>query len=171
MQSFRYSQYGDKSAPLLLPTSEDCCTPSAHPPIAGGDSIGAPLVGQFVVLTPPQAPEDSFECYLSFPERKSRGVMLLATDIFGLHTGRHAQMCDELAAAGFTLDRKKVHLFNPVKTIGQHTVKIRLHADVSVDVSFDVVSENPIEPATPAAEPAGEKTEKRSDRQRKEGTV
>lgn len=98
---YRMAKYGDKSAPLLLPTSEDCCTPSAHPPIAGGDSIGAPLVGQFVVLTPPQAPEDSFECYLSFPERKSRGVMLLATDIFGLHTGRHAQMCDELAAAGF----------------------------------------------------------------------
>jgi dienelactone hydrolase len=89
------------TAPLLPPTAEDCCTPSAHPPIAGGDSSGAPLLGQFVVLTPPQAPESSFECYLSFPERKSRGVMLLATDIFGLHAGRHAQICDKLAGAGF----------------------------------------------------------------------
>ena len=89
--------------------------------------------------------------------------------MFGAITAQDVQ--EKLAAAGFTLDRKKVHLFNPVKTIGQHTVKIRLHADVSVDVSFDVVSENPIEQATPAAEPAGEKTEKRSDRQRKEGTV
>jgi large subunit ribosomal protein L9 len=88
--------------------------------------------------------------------------------MFGAITAQDVQ--EKLAAAGFTLDRKKVHLFNPVKTIGQHTVKIRLHADVSVDLSFDVVSENPIETATPApAEPAADKTEKRSERRRKEG--
>jgi len=89
--------------------------------------------------------------------------------MFGAITAQDVQ--EKLAAAGFTLDRKKVHLFTPVKTIGQHTVKIRLHSDVSVDLSFDVVSENPIEPATPApAEPAADKTEKRSERRRKEGT-
>ncbi len=88
--------------------------------------------------------------------------------MFGAITAQDVQ--EKLAAAGFTLDRKKVHLFTPVKTIGQHTVKIRLHSDVSVDLSFDVVSENPIEPATPApAEPAADKTEKRSERRRKEG--
>ena len=45
--------------------------------------------------------------------------------MFGAITAQDVQ--EKLAAAGFTLDRKKVHLFNPVKTIGQHTVKIRLH--------------------------------------------
>ena len=89
--------------------------------------------------------------------------------MFGAITAQDVQ--EKLAAAGFTLDRKKVHLFTPVKTLGQHTVKIRLHADVSVDLSFDVVSENPIEPAAPVAEPAGEKSEKRSDRQRKEASA
>jgi large subunit ribosomal protein L9 len=34
-----------------------------------------------------------------------------------------------------------------VKTLGQHTVKIRLHAEVTVELSFDIVSENPIVPA------------------------
>jgi large subunit ribosomal protein L9 len=58
---------------------------------------------------------------------------------------------DKLVAAGFTLDKKRVHLQAPVKTLGQHTVKIKLHADVAVDLTFDVVSENPIEPVAAAA--------------------
>ncbi|MEY3607888.1 MAG: hypothetical protein RLZZ447_676 [Verrucomicrobiota bacterium] len=88
--------------------------------------------------------------------------------MFGAITAQDVQ--EKLAAAGFNLDRKKVHLFTPVKTLGKHAVKIRLHADISVDVSFDVVSENPIEPASPApTAPAAEKSEKRSERRRKEG--
>jgi large subunit ribosomal protein L9 len=56
---------------------------------------------------------------------------------------------EKLVAAGFTIEKRRVHLHTPVKTLGQHTVKIKLHADVSVDLNFDVVSENPIEaPAT-----------------------
>jgi large subunit ribosomal protein L9 len=58
---------------------------------------------------------------------------------------------DKLAADGLTIDKKRIHLHTPVKTLGQHTVKIKLHADVSVDLNFDVVSENPIE-AAPAEE-------------------
>ena len=54
---------------------------------------------------------------------------------------------DKLVAGGVELDKKKIHLFTPVKTLGKHTVKIKLHADVSIDVGFDVVSENPIEVA------------------------
>ena len=71
---------------------------------------------------------------------------------------------DKLVAAGIELDKKKIHLFTPVKLLGKHTVKIKLHADVSLELPFDVVSENPIEPAAPVAPPAGEKTEKRSER-------
>jgi len=54
---------------------------------------------------------------------------------------------EKLVASGIDLDKRKIHLFNPVKTLGKHEVKIKLHADVSVELSFDVVSENPIEPA------------------------
>jgi large subunit ribosomal protein L9 len=71
---------------------------------------------------------------------------------------------EKIVAAGIELDKKKVHLHTPVKTLGKHTVKIRLHADVSVELSFDVVSENPIEPVVTEAAPAGEHTEKRSER-------
>jgi large subunit ribosomal protein L9 len=63
---------------------------------------------------------------------------------------------EKLVASGFTIDKKKIHLHTPVKTLGKHTVKIKLHADVSVELSFDVVSENPIETA-PVEEPKDSK--------------
>ncbi|MGA3007479.1 MAG: 50S ribosomal protein L9 [Opitutaceae bacterium] len=65
---------------------------------------------------------------------------------------------DKLTAAGFALDKRRIHLHTPVKALGQHTFKIKLHADVTVELAFDVVSENPIEtvPAAPAV--ASEKT-------------
>ena len=54
---------------------------------------------------------------------------------------------EKLTAAGVTIEKRRIHLGQPIKTLGKHEVKIKLHADVSVDLSFDVVSENPIEPA------------------------
>lgn len=54
---------------------------------------------------------------------------------------------DKLAAAGINVEKKRIHLGQPIKTLGKHEVKIRLHPEVSVDLTFDVVSENPIEPA------------------------
>ena len=54
---------------------------------------------------------------------------------------------EKLTAAGVTLEKRRIHLGQPIKTLGKHEVKIKLHADVSVELSFDVVSENPIEPA------------------------
>ncbi len=61
---------------------------------------------------------------------------------------------DKLVAGGFTIEKRRVLLHTPVKTLGQHTVKVKLHADVTVELNFDVVSENPIEVAAPAAAPA-----------------
>lgn len=54
---------------------------------------------------------------------------------------------DKLVAAGITVDKRRIHLGQPIKTLGKHEVKIRLHPEVSVELSIDVVSENPIEPA------------------------
>ena len=51
---------------------------------------------------------------------------------------------EKLAQAGLDIEKRKILLNTPVKELGQHTVKIKLHADVSVDLNFDVVSENPI---------------------------
>jgi large subunit ribosomal protein L9 len=70
-----------------------------------------------------------------------------------------ADIHDKLVAGGFEIDRKRIHLFTPVKTLGKHTVKVKLHADVTVELGFDVVSENPI---VAEGEPA-KTEEKRTD--------
>jgi len=82
--------------------------------------------------------------------------------MFGAITAQ--DIYDKLVASGQQIDKKKIHLFSPVKTLGKHTVKIKLHTDVTVELPFDVVSENPIEPVATEEKPAGEKTEKRSER-------
>ncbi len=76
---------------------------------------------------------------------------------------------DKLVASGVELDKKKIHLFAPVKTLGKHTVRVKLHTDVSVDLGFDVVSENPIEPAVQEIKPA-DRTEKKSERRPRKET-
>ncbi len=65
--------------------------------------------------------------------------------LFGAVTAN--DLHDKLVAAGVTIEKRRIHLGQPVKTLGKHEVKIKLHADVTVDLSFEVVSENPIEPA------------------------
>jgi large subunit ribosomal protein L9 len=88
--------------------------------------------------------------------------------MFGAITSQ--DLHDKLSASGIELDKRKIQLFTPVKTLGKHTVKIKLHSEVSVDLPFDVVSENPIEMAAPEPESQGDRTEKRSERRpRKEG--
>src|SRR3954470_19179526 len=54
---------------------------------------------------------------------------------------------EKLTAAGVEIEKRRILLHSPVKTLGQHTVKVKLHADVTIELNFDVVSENPIEPA------------------------
>lgn len=82
--------------------------------------------------------------------------------MFGAITAQDVH--EKLVASGIELDKKKIHLFTPVRTLGKHEVKIKLHPDVSVDLTFDVVSENPIEAVVAEEQPAGEKTEKRRPR-------
>lgn len=71
--------------------------------------------------------------------------------MFGAITA--ADIHQKLVEAGVEIDKRKIHLHTPVKTLGKHEVKIKLHADVSVEVSFDVVSENPIVEAAAAEAP------------------
>lgn len=46
---------------------------------------------------------------------------------------------------GLAITKKQVALYTPIKTLGKHSTKIKLHSDVKVDFEFEIVSENPIE--------------------------
>ncbi len=65
-----------------------------------------------------------------------------------------------------SLDKKKIHLEHPIRTLGEHEVELRLHADVVTKLKVRVESSTPLPtPVTP--EPAAnrdDRTEKRSRR-------
>lgn len=59
----------------------------------------------------------------------------------------------KLADLGYPIDKKRVHIAGGhVKTLGKHEASIRLHPEITVEITFEVVSENPIVEAAPAAE-------------------
>ncbi|TVR76501.1 MAG: 50S ribosomal protein L9 [Chitinophagaceae bacterium] len=42
---------------------------------------------------------------------------------------------------GISLDRRKIHIEEEVKTIGSYTAEVNLHSDIKVDLKFEVVAE------------------------------
>jgi large subunit ribosomal protein L9 len=44
------------------------------------------------------------------------------------------------AAGGPEVDKRRIELGNPIKTVGMHTVTVRLHAEVAAAVQLDVVA-------------------------------
>ena len=62
--------------------------------------------------------------------------------VFGSVTAMDLQK--RLAEEEIELDRKQFNLYNPVKSLGRHSTKIRLHPEITVELEFEVVSENPI---------------------------
>jgi large subunit ribosomal protein L9 len=47
-----------------------------------------------------------------------------------------------LQAQGFTIDRRKIELGEPLKSVGQHDVPIKLHREVTAFVKIEVVRED-----------------------------
>ncbi len=70
--------------------------------------------------------------------------------MFGAVTSVHIH--EKLAAAGFQIDRKKIHLEQPIKELGQHSFTVKIHPEIEVELKIDVVSENPIVEPEAAAE-------------------
>jgi len=46
-----------------------------------------------------------------------------------------------LEKQGYTIDRRKVHLEEPIKTLGEFKASVRLHREVTVEVPVHVVKE------------------------------
>ncbi len=72
--------------------------------------------------------------------------------LFGSVTNK--DIADGLAAQGFTIDRKKIVLAQPIKQVGEYTVPVKLHREVTVPVPVRVQPEGgAVKPAeTPVAE-------------------
>ena len=51
------------------------------------------------------------------------------------------QIAEAIEKAGLIVDRKIIALKDPIKEIGSYTASIKLHKEVSAEISFEVVSE------------------------------
>jgi large subunit ribosomal protein L9 len=71
---------------------------------------------------------------LTLPGKVGEGERL-----FGSITAQ--DVADALASKGFDIDKRKVDLEHPIKTLGDHTVSIKLHPDVPAGVRVTVVPE------------------------------
>jgi large subunit ribosomal protein L9 len=59
--------------------------------------------------------------------------------LFGSITAQ--DIADALAAEGFSVDKRKLELEHPIKTIGFHSVMVRLQPEVHAEVRVNIVPE------------------------------
>jgi large subunit ribosomal protein L9 len=59
--------------------------------------------------------------------------------LFGSVTA--ADVTDALAAQKYVIDRRKIQLDEPIKTLGAHKVTVRPHKEVSVEITVNVTKE------------------------------
>merc|ERR1719433_648067 len=69
-----------------------CCPAGSEPLLIMADYQPA---GEMVVVG------GDLPCYVARPSRPSHSAVIMFSDMFGIHTGRHKQMCDLLASEGF----------------------------------------------------------------------
>jgi len=84
-------------------------------------------------------------------EAKDLGKMLGAVSItirqkagendqlFGSVTSK--DIADALEAQGYTIERRKIALEEPIKTLGEFKVPVRLHREVTVEITVNVAKE------------------------------
>jgi large subunit ribosomal protein L9 len=82
-----------------------------------------------------------------------------------------ADVYAKLAEQGYPVEKKRVHIAGGhVKTLGKHEATVKLHTEITVEVAFEVVSENPIvEAAKPAEAPLGKDGKPRKPRREESG--
>jgi large subunit ribosomal protein L9 len=59
--------------------------------------------------------------------------------LFGSVTAK--DVAEALEKKNFTIDRRKIQLDEPIKQLGEHKITVRLHRDVSTEVTVNVVRE------------------------------
>jgi large subunit ribosomal protein L9 len=53
----------------------------------------------------------------------------------------NVEIAEALAGKGFEIDRRKILVEEPIKTLGEHTVAIKLHTQVTAEIKLKVAAE------------------------------
>ncbi len=59
--------------------------------------------------------------------------------LFGSVTAQ--DIAASLENQGYTIDRRKIQMSEPIKVLGEHKVPVRLHKDVTIDIPVTVIRE------------------------------
>jgi large subunit ribosomal protein L9 len=59
--------------------------------------------------------------------------------LFGSVTAQ--DIVDALSQQNFTVERRKIHLEEPIKNTGEYKVPVRLHREVTQEITVNVVAE------------------------------
>jgi large subunit ribosomal protein L9 len=59
--------------------------------------------------------------------------------LFGSVTAK--DIAEALVQQNFHIDRRRIHLEDPIRLLGEHRVPIRLHRDVTVEIRVNVIKE------------------------------
>ncbi len=59
--------------------------------------------------------------------------------LFGSVTSK--DVADALAVKGFTIDRRKIQLDEPIKSLGEFKIPVKLHKDVTTEITLVVAKE------------------------------
>jgi len=59
--------------------------------------------------------------------------------LFGSVTTK--DIAEALEAQGYTIERRKIILEEPIKSLGEYKVPLRLHSEVTIDIAVNVVKE------------------------------
>ena len=93
-----------------------------------------------------QARMDALRSEASEHASKLEGLVLIITMRVGENDKLYGSVTssiigDALAEQGVDIDRRRILLDAPIRTLGEHTVRARLHADVVPSFTVKVVSE------------------------------
>ncbi len=53
-----------------------------------------------------------------------------------------AEIAEQLEALGFKVDRRRLHLEEPIKALGTYTVPVKVHRQVTAQITVEVVPES-----------------------------
>jgi len=59
--------------------------------------------------------------------------------LYGSVTG--IDIADDLKRQGYEIDKRKIHLEEPLKTLGEYSVPIKLHREVTATIKVNVIPE------------------------------
>jgi large subunit ribosomal protein L9 len=60
--------------------------------------------------------------------------------LFGSVTAQN--IADALEKQNFHVDRRKIHLEEPIRTLGEHKISVRLHREVNAEITVNVTKED-----------------------------